>query len=215
MLLVETFPVGDFQCNCSVIADADTKDAIVVDPGGGTERIAEIIAHYDLTVRVILHTHAHLDHIYATREVKEAHGGEICLHQGDLFLYEGFAMQAAMFGWQVRPTVPVDRFLEHDEVVPFGKRQALVLHTPGHTPGSLCFEVKDPDDRRTLLFSGDTLFQRSIGRTDLPGGDSRLILRSIRERLYTREPDTVVIPGHGPSTTLAEEAKKNPFVRAS
>jgi hydroxyacylglutathione hydrolase len=213
VLLRETFVAGSFECNCSVLACGDTKDAVIIDPGGEVERIAQIVAHYDLEVRAIIHTHAHLDHIYCTRDVKQAHGGEVCLHKGDAFLYDAFAMQAAMFGWQVRPTVPVERWLEHGDRITLGKRELEVIHTPGHTPGSLCFELVDRDVGR-LLFAGDTLFKRSIGRTDLPGGDAALIEKSIRERLYTRELDTVVIPGHGETTTLGDEARKNPFVRA-
>lgn len=213
MLLRETFPAGPFECNCTILACGDTKDAVVIDPGGETARIAEIIAQYDLTVRAIIHTHAHLDHIYCTRDVKQAHGGTIGLHKADAFLYDGFAMQAAMFGWQARDTLPVERWLEHDDRIELGKRELAVIHTPGHTPGSICFEVHDPDAGR-LLFAGDTLFRGSVGRTDLPGGDSELIEKSIRERLYTRDLDTIVIPGHGPTTKLGDEARSNPFVRA-
>lgn len=212
MLLVETFPAGPLQCNCSIVACADTKDAVVVDPGGETERIAEIVGHYDLTVRSIIHTHAHLDHIYCTHDVKQAHGGEICLHRGDTYLYDGFAMQCAMFGLPAREVSPVDRFVEHGDKIACGKHGLGVIHTPGHTPGSICFEITDGS--RTIVFAGDTLFRRSVGRTDLPGGDARALQRSIRERLYTRDLDAIVVPGHGPSTTLGEEAKANPFVRA-
>jgi hydroxyacylglutathione hydrolase len=208
VLLRETFPAGPFECNCTVLACGDTKDAVVIDPGGEVERIAQIVDQYDLTVRAIIHTHAHLDHIYCTRDVREAHGGTVCLHKGDAFLYDGFAMQAAMFGWKVGGTTPVERWIEHGDEIEMGKRKLCVVHTPGHTPGSVCFEVEG------LLFSGDTLFRRSIGRTDLPGGDSKLIQQSIRERLYTRDLDTLVIPGHGPTTKLGDEAKANPFVRA-
>jgi glyoxylase-like metal-dependent hydrolase (beta-lactamase superfamily II) len=211
MLLLETFPVGSFQCNCSVLACADTKEAVIVDPGGEHLRILEILRHYDLTVRWIVHTHAHLDHIYETRDVKEQAGGTIALHRDDTFLYEGFAMQAAMFGWRARPVLPVEHWLEHGETLQFGKRSAEVVHTPGHTPGSCCFRVAVPD-AEPLLFAGDTLFARSIGRTDLPGGDFPTIERSIRSRLYTLDPDTVVIPGHGPRTTIGDEARDNPFV---
>lgn len=213
MILRETFPAGPLQCNCTVLACGDTKDAVVIDPGGETTRIAEIAAQYDLTVRSIIHTHAHLDHIYCTRDVKEAHGGDICLHRGDAFLYDGFAQQAMMFGWRPRAALPVERWLEHGDSIELGKRALSVIHTPGHTPGSLCFEIADPDAGR-LLFSGDTLFRRSVGRTDLPGGDSATLLRSIKERLYSRDLDTVVIPGHGATTKLGDEAKANPFVRA-
>lgn len=213
MLLRETFAAGPFECNCTVLACGDTKDAVIIDPGGETTRIAEIVARYDLTVRAIVHTHAHLDHIYCTHEVKTAHGGQVCLHKGDAFLYDGFAAQAAMFGWRPQATVPVERWLEHGDSVELGKRSLAVIHTPGHTPGSLCFEVADPDFGR-VLFAGDTLFRRSVGRTDLPGGDSATLVRSIKERLYSRDLDTLVIPGHGPSTKLGDEARANPFVRA-
>lgn len=213
MLLRETFPAGPLECNCTVLACGDTKDAVIVDPGGETEKIAELVAHYDLTVRAIIHTHAHLDHILATRDVKEAHGGDICLHRGDTFLYDGIAMQAAMFGWRVRPVVPVERWIEHGDRIDMGKHVLEVIHTPGHTPGSVCFEIRDRD-AGCLVFAGDTLFKRSVGRTDLPGGDTAQLARSIRERLYTRDLDAVVIPGHGPVTKLGDEARANPFVRA-
>src|SRR5687768_9854521 len=124
MLLRETFAAGAFACNCTVLACADTKEAVVIDPGGEVDRIRALIEHYDLTVTAILHTHAHLDHIYCTRDVKQAHGGAICLHRDDLPLYDAFAMQAAMFGWKVRPTAPVDRFVSDGETVAFGKRAA-------------------------------------------------------------------------------------------
>lgn len=179
MLLRETFPAGPLECNCTVLACADTKDAVIIDPGGEVARIAEIVAHYDLTVRSIIHTHAHLDHIFATRDVKEAHGGAICLHRGDTFLYDGIAMQAALFGWQVKSSLPVERWIEHGDTIELGKRVLDVIHTPGHTPGSVCFALVDPDSG-PLLFAGDTLFRRSIGRTDLPGGDSRQIATSIK-----------------------------------
>jgi glyoxylase-like metal-dependent hydrolase (beta-lactamase superfamily II) len=212
VLLVETFAAGPLQCNCSVIACADTKQAVVVDPGGETERIAEIVAHYDLTVGSIIHTHAHVDHIYCTHDVKRVHGGDICLHRADTFLYDGFDQQCMTLRLPRRARSPVDRFVEHGDKIGMGNHGLDVIHTPGHTPGSICFEVTDGS--RTIVFAGDTLFRRSVGRTDLPGGDARTLQRSIREQLYTRDPHAVVVPGHGPSTTLGEEARSNPFVRA-
>lgn len=212
MLLVETFPVGSFQCNCSILGCPDTKEAVVIDPGGDHERVLEVVRHYDLTVRWIIHTHAHLDHIYETRDVKEAAGGTIALHKDDTFLYDGFAMQAAMFGWRVRPVLPVEHWLSDGESLPFGKRAAEVIHTPGHTPGSCCFRVDSAEG--PLLLAGDTLFSRSIGRTDLPGGDFPTIEKSIQQKIYTLDPDTRVIPGHGPRTTVGDEARHNPFVHA-
>ena len=212
MLLCETFPVGPLMCNCTILADSETKEAIVVDPGGDAERIAEIAAHHGLTVRHIVHTHGHIDHIFGTREVKERLGGAIELHAGDLFLYDGFAMQAQFLGLpSERGVLPVDRFLAHGDELEFGKKNLRVLHTPGHTPGSVCFSLVDADTG--LVFSGDTLFRRSVGRTDLWGGDQPSLFRSIRERLYTLAPETVVVPGHGPKTTIEEESAKNPFVQ--
>ena len=210
MLLRETFAAGPLQCNCTVLACPESRDALVIDPGDETERIADIVKSNDLRVVAIIHTHAHLDHIFCTREVKQEHGGEICLHKGDTFLYDGIAVQAAMFGWQVEEALPIERFVEHGDEIIFGKQHALVVHTPGHTPGSVCFEVDNGDEK--IVFAGDTLFRRGIGRTDLPGGDSALIAQSIRERLYTMRPDALVVPGHGPNTTIFEESSKNPFV---
>jgi glyoxylase-like metal-dependent hydrolase (beta-lactamase superfamily II) len=208
MLLCESFPVGAFQCNCSILACGDTKNAVVVDPGGEPERILEVIRHYDLTVTALVHTHAHLDHIAATRDIKEATGAEIHLHEGDRFLYDNFAMQAQMFGWKVRDVLPVDAALCDAQSLAFGKRQLDVMHTPGHTPGSVCFH----EAKEGLLVAGDTLFQRSIGRTDLWGGDYDQILRTIRERLFALPEDTRVITGHGPATTIGAERRQNPFV---
>jgi glyoxylase-like metal-dependent hydrolase (beta-lactamase superfamily II) len=122
-------------------------------------------------------------------------------------------MQAGMFGWKARDTLPVDRWIEHGEKIALGKRELEIIHTPGHTPGSVCFEIHDADAGR-IMFAGDTLFRRSIGRTDLPGGNGKQLAESIKTRLYTRDLDTVVIPGHGPTTKLGEEARANPFVRA-
>jgi len=211
VLLVETFQAGPSLCNCTVLACADTRHAVVIDPGGETRRIAEIVLHYDLTVRAIIHTHGHIDHIYCTDDVKRQYGGEICLHRGDAFLYDAFHQQCAMFGLPRRGVSAVDRFVEHGDTVALGEHAIEVIHTPGHTPGSVCFEVVD--GARTVLFAGDTLLRRSVGRTDLPGGDTGALHRSIRERLYTRNPGAVVVPGHGPSTTLGEELRGNPHVR--
>ncbi len=211
MILLETFAVGDFECNCSILACEETKEAVVVDPGGDPDEIMQVIKHYGLTVKMAIHTHAHLDHIAATRDVKEQTGATIALHKDDLFLYDGFEVQARMFRWQVRPVLPVDHFLTHGETLAFGKREATVIHTPGHTPGSCCFATSS--QRGPLLFAGDTLFQGSVGRTDLPGGDFPTLERSIRERLYSLDPDTLVIPGHGAPTSIGDETRANPFVR--
>ena len=212
MLFRETFPAGAFACNCTVLACDKSKEAIIIDPGGEVKRIRGIIEHHGLSVKAIIHTHAHLDHIHCTRQVKEQHGGDICLHKDDLFLYEGIEMQAQMFGWQVDKTLPVDRYIDEGDTILFGDEAALTLHTPGHTPGSICFEIQA--GKQSIIFAGDTLFRRGIGRTDLPGGNTQQLLASIQSSLYTRAPDALVVPGHGPNTTIEEEAAKNPFVTA-
>jgi glyoxylase-like metal-dependent hydrolase (beta-lactamase superfamily II) len=217
VLLFETFPVGPLECNCSIIGCPDTKEAIVVDPGGDADRIEEVLRHYDLSVRYIIHTHAHFDHMGATRDVKERAGEAalapaIAVHDADKFLYDGYLIQAKMFRVEARPTLPVDHWLVDGESLPFGKLSTKVLHTPGHTPGSCCFHLEI--DGRSLLLSGDTLFAGGIGRTDLPGGDYPTLEKSIRSRLYSLDGDTLVIPGHGPATKIGDEARNNAFVRA-
>jgi glyoxylase-like metal-dependent hydrolase (beta-lactamase superfamily II) len=211
-VLVESFPVGVLSCNCTIVACEKTREAIVVDPGGDADRILDVVRSNGLTVKEIVHTHAHFDHVLATREVHDATKARVRLHPGDSFLYENLAMQASWLGMRVEQEAPpVDAPLRANETVTFGAEGALVLHTPGHTPGSVCFSLKT--DRGMLLLAGDTLFQGSIGRTDLPGGDSEQILESIRKKLLPLDDDTRVICGHGPETTIGRERKKNPFVR--
>ena len=162
----------------------------------------------------IVHTHAHFDHVMGTGQVAARTGAEILLHGADRWLYDNVPMQAQMFGlWGPadEPPPPPSRELAGDEVLPFGRREAHALHTPGHTPGSMCFLVHE-EGSAPLVFAGDTLFRRSIGRTDLWGGSHDTILRSIRERLLTLPEETVVVAGHGPDTTIGAERASNPFL---
>jgi hydroxyacylglutathione hydrolase len=207
----ETFPVGPLQCNCTILGDPATGTALVVDPGDDAEEILRRLAAHGLRAAALVHTHAHFDHVGATRRVSEATNAAIHLHEGDLFLYENLAMQGAAFGFEFDDVLPVSRFVKNGDAVASGAISVEVLHTPGHTPGSVCFKLGGANP---LVFSGDTLFQRSIGRTDLWGGDVRAIERSIKTRLYTLPEGTLVIPGHGPETTIGEERAMNPFVRA-
>ena len=214
MLLRETFPAGPFECNCTILACGDTKDAVVIDPGGEIERIAEIVAQYDLAVRAIVHTHAHLDHIYCTRDVKDRHGGTICLHRGDAFLYDGFAAQAAMFGWQVRDTRPVERWIEDGDRIELGKRE---LDRDPHARAHAGLGVLR--GRRPRRGPPAVRRRHAVPALRRPHRPARRRLRrrsqrSIKERLYTRDLDTLVVPGHGPTTQLGDEARGNPFVRA-
>lgn len=209
--LVATFPVGQLQCNCSIIADPVSREAAVIDPGGDPQKIVDLLEKHGLKAKYLLHTHAHFDHILGSRAVAEKTGAKICLHKGDEWLYNNLATQGQFIGWDLgkEQTLPVDQFLEDDEELHLGALTAKVIHTPGHTPGSLCFSVVHNESH---LFAGDTLFQHSIGRTDLWGGDFDEILKSIRQKLFVLDDSTEVIAGHGSNTSIWEEKKNNPFV---
>jgi hydroxyacylglutathione hydrolase len=206
--LIETFPVGPLQCNCSIVVDEATLEAVVIDPGDEPERILTALSSAGVRPLALLHTHAHLDHITATREVAETTGALIRLHPADRPLYEALPEQAAFFGLSAREPRPLDAPLSDGEVIRFGRSSLRAIHTPGHTPGSMCFVLEGDEP---LLFSGDTLFRRSIGRTDLRGGDTDAILASIREKLFALPGGTPVVCGHGPGTTIDEERRLNPF----
>ena len=206
--LIETFPVGPLQCNCTILADPVSREAVVIDPGDEPDRILRELESMKLKAVALLHTHALLDHSTGSRQVREATGAPIRLHPDDRPLYDALPEQAAFFGLQAQTPLPPDAPLANGELVRFGPFALTAIHTPGHTPGSMCFEL--PGDK-PLLFSGDTLFRRSIGRTDLWGGDTEAILASIREKLFALPGDTTVVCGHGPETSIGEEKRLNPF----
>jgi glyoxylase-like metal-dependent hydrolase (beta-lactamase superfamily II) len=208
-MLITTFPVGPLQCNCSVIACPETKEAIIVDPGGDADKIMEFVKANNLTVKYLIHTHAHFDHILATGDIKNATGAKICLHEKDKFLYDNLQGQGMLFGFKAKKPTAIDHYLSDEEIIEIGKVKTKVLHTPGHTPGSLCFTVAD---KESTVFAGDTLFNGSIGRTDLPGGSFDTIIKSIKNRLFALDDSTEVVPGHGDSTNIWREKKYNPFV---
>ncbi len=205
---VETFPVGPLQCNCSILVDEATREAIVIDPGGEPERILKALAAARVKPVALLHTHAHFDHITATTELSRVTAAAIRLHPADRPLYDALPEQAAVFGLSAEVPEPPDAPLSDGEVIRFGGFHIRAIHTPGHTPGSTCFAL---EGESPLLFSGDTLFRRSIGRTDLWGGNTSAILSSIREKLFALPGDTPVVCGHGPGTTIEEEKRLNPF----
>ncbi len=209
-LIRKTFSVPPLGCNCSIIGDPVTKQAVVIDPGGAPERILHEVEALGLTVSHILHTHAHLDHFLASSEIKKSTGAAICLHQDDLQLWNNLELQCRVFGVSYVPALPPDHWLMDEEKVMLGQVPIVALHTPGHTPGSISFYL--PNDK--LVLAGDTLFRGSIGRTDLWGGNFEAIEQSIRERLYTLDDMTVVITGHGPDTEIGVEKEMNQFVRA-
>lgn len=209
-MICKTFPVPPLSCNCSILGDSITKRAIVVDPGGDPQRILQEVRTLGFTVVSVLHTHAHFDHFLASGEMKKATGATLCLHPDDRQLWEMLEMQCRLFGVPYAPVPQPDYWLQDEGKIIVGGLEGIALHTPGHTPGSMCFSF--PEER--LLLAGDTLFRGGIGRTDLWGGDFGAIERSIKERLYSLDDETRVITGHGPETRIGFEREYNPFVKA-
>lgn len=213
-MIFESFPVGLFQCNCVVLGDEATREAVVIDPGDDLDKIREVLDHYRLTLRHTLHTHGHLDHIGAAGDLCRERGGRALIHPGDLPLWRSYPDQAALFGLPRRELPEPGGALKGGEAIQVGALRLEVLETPGHTPGSVCLAMAS-HPRETgapVLFSGDTLFWKGIGRTDLWGGDYRTLMASIREKVFSMSPDTIVHPGHGPETSIADERRSNPFL---
>ena len=206
----KTFPVPPLGCNCTILGDPITKQAIIVDPGGAHETILKQVQEMGLTIVSVVHTHAHFDHFLASGAIKHATDATLCLHPDDRRLWEMLDVQCRMFGIPYVPAPLPEYWLHDEEKIIVGGVEGVALHTPGHTPGSMCFFF--PSD--ALVVAGDTLFRGGIGRTDLWGGDGEAIQRSIRERLYTLEEDTRVVTGHGPETQIGFERENNPFVQA-
>jgi len=209
-MIHEILPVGMLACNCSVLGDEKSREAVVIDPGDDIDRVQEILSRHKLRVRYIIATHAHIDYVGGIEKLKRATGAAVLMHEGDLPLYQNLALQAAWLGVQPPEAVEVDQFLKDGDAVHWGPHSLEVLHTPGHSPGSLCLHLPGAERR---IFSGDTLFQSSIGRTDLWGGSFDQILRSIKNTLLPFPDATPVFPGHGPATTIGEERETNPFLQ--
>jgi glyoxylase-like metal-dependent hydrolase (beta-lactamase superfamily II) len=209
-MIVETFPVGLLQCNCTILGSEQTREAIVIDPGDEAQLVLDRLRHHRLTARHIIATHGHIDHVGGLKELKEATGAPVYLHRGDLFLYQALPMQAALIGVAAPPATEIDEHLDEGDELGAGEIKITVHHTPGHTPGSLCFYTPADGAR---LFAGDTLFMGSIGRTDLWGGSFEEIMHSLYSKVITLPEETVVIPGHGPVTTIGREKRSNPFLQ--
>jgi len=209
-MIHSVIPVGLlFQQNCAVLADEDTREAFLIDPGDEPGIILAEIDRLKVNVKAILITHAHLDHVSALAETKEALGVPVYMHPGEQALYDSIDQQAAMFGLPAPRKTTIDHPLEEGQQLQLGKYTFQALSTPGHSPASISFYI--PQAKRVI--AGDTLFRRSIGRTDLPGGSLERLLKSIRTKLLTLPPDTEVYPGHGPETTIQDEARHNPFLK--
>ena len=207
-IIQKTFAVPPLGCNCSILGDPESREAVIVDPGGNPEQLLDEVRRLGLTVVRILHTHAHFDHFLASGDIRKATQAPLCLHPDDERLWKMLDVQCQAFGVPSLPVPEPDCWIQDGEALSFGSVFGQALHTPGHTPGSLSFHFAG----QHLLLSGDTLFRGGIGRTDLWGGDARAIQSSIRERLFTLDSDTRVIPGHGPATQIGLEREYNPFV---
>src|ERR1017187_3382781 len=208
LMIHKILSVGPLQCNCSIIGDEITQDAMVIDPGDDIEDIVAIIDQHKLQVKQIVITHAHIDHVGGAMKLRARTGAPILLNQNDYALLKMLDVQASWLGMKSPGKVEIEADLTHDQILRAGSLAANVLHTPGHTEGSVCLYF--PAEK--LLIAGDTLFARSIGRTDLPGGSYAKIMRSLHDSVLTLPDDTAVIPGHGPVTTIGEEREENPFL---
>lgn len=207
-MIQETFPVGPLQCNCTILGDEQAGEAIVIDPGENISRIHKRLQELGLKLKQILVTHGHIDHVGGALKLKKLTGAPILLNENDLPLLQMMDMQAGWLGVETPEVAPPDASLTDGMTVGLPAIPAQVLHTPGHTQGSICLHFAPLN----MVIAGDTLFAGSIGRTDLPGGDSRQILRSIEARLLALPDETRVIAGHGPDTTIGRERETNPFL---
>ena len=208
-LLRVTFPVGPLRSNCTLLANLETREAIVIDPGDEIADILARLARRRLTLKQIIVTHAHIDHIGGAAQLKRVTGAPVLFHQADLPILGMLEMQAAWLGIPTPEQVALDESANDGLVASIAGLEAEVIHTPGHTPGSICLLFP----KQELLLAGDTLFAGSVGRTDLPGGDTRTLLRSIHTRLLPLPDKTLVVPGHGAETTLDVERETNPFLQ--
>jgi len=214
-MLIETQAVGPVFKNGFIVACERTREAVFIDPGDEVAMLLAYVERQKLSIRYILLTHAHIDHVTGVPQAKRALQVPICLHRGDLFLYEGALDQARMFGFKMEPPPPIDRFYEKDEAIRFGDLEVRPYHTPGHCPGGVCLAIGaagQPPHSSQDLFVGDTLFAGSIGRTDLVGGDYATLMNSIHNVLFAFGDDARVYPGHGESTTIGRERRTNPFL---
>jgi hydroxyacylglutathione hydrolase len=221
-LIHKILPVGPLQCNCQILVDEFSGRAAVIDPGDEADRISAQIQLIEqqiqkpVQIELLLHTHAHFDHFAATRAIKQntAKQADICLHAADQLLYSKLVDQGLMFGFEFDEPLAVNRLLQDSETFTVGHMKFECIHTPGHSPGGLSFRLNQDTSNKIpeIVFTGDTLFAGSIGRTDLWGGDTDLLLSSIRQRLFVLDDDTKVHPGHGPTSCIGIEKTENPFL---
>lgn len=210
---IDTLPIGSLSCNATLIHHLETKEAVLVDPGDKLEEALSLLEQQKLNLKMILHTHAHFDHIACSDDLRDKTNASLHLHEEDNDLFMNLQAQGMLFGFNLKaPKKGPDHFFKDRETYSFLEYKNIleVFHTPGHTPGSSCFYINLFDT--PILLSGDTLFHESIGRTDLPGGSYKTIIKSIKNKILSLPEETIVIPGHGPHTTIAHEKQHNPFL---
>lgn len=207
-LILECLTVPPFQSNCWILGCSETQAAVVIDPGDEAGILKTLEAH-NLTLKYLIHTHGHLDHVSATAAIQQQTGAPVLIHKEDQILLDNLELQGTMFGLTAPEVPTVDRYIGEGDAIDWSGHTLSVIETPGHSPGGVCLNLEG----EKILFAGDTLFQDSIGRTDLWGGDCEQLLDSIREKLWQLDDDTVVCPGHGPRTTIGREKRENPFLQ--
>ncbi len=206
-MIIKKLAVGPIQANCFIVGCDQTKEAVVIDPGGDADRILMALAESKLTVKYILNTHGHFDHVSENKKIKDVTGADILIHELDKPMLDQLEMSASMFGLNVENSPPPDKTVDDGDTISFGSVTLKVIHTPGHSPGGVSFYTDGH------AFVGDTLFAGSVGRTDLPGGSMQTLVESIQKKLFVLGDDVVVYCGHGPETTIRDEKKYNPFVK--
>jgi len=203
-MLIEKFTVGPLETNCYIVSDAGSKEALIIDPGDEPDLLIDYIKGNNLILKYIICTHCHFDHIAVLSDIKEATGASVVIHKDDLDLYNNIQKQGLMWGFEIEPLPEPDIFVSDGDILTIGKIEFKILHTPGHSPGGLCILSGG------ILFSGDTLFYGSVGRTDLPGGNIEKLKKSFKYLMELPE-KTIVMPGHGPETTIGKEKIDNFF----
>ena len=207
-LILECLVVPPFESNCWILGCSETEEAVVIDPGDAAG-ILQTFKTHQFTVKYLIHTHGHIDHVSATAAIQRQTGAPVFLHEADQILLDNLTLQGTMFGLTAPPAPTVDKYICEGDEINWGQHTLSVIDTPGHSPGGVCLNLEGEQ----ILFAGDTLFQGSIGRTDLWGGDSEQLLDSIQEKLWRLDDDTIVCPGHGPRTTIGREKRENPFLQ--
>ena len=207
-MIIKQLTVGPIQVNNYVVIDEESKDAIIIDNGGETDLVLEVLKEHGATLKYILNTHGHFDHIYGEKDLKETTGAKVLIHKDDEYLVQNIKKDCALFGMTAVEPVEIDEFIEDGQEIVLSGLTFKVIHTPGHTPGGVCYLIDN------ILFAGDTLFKNSIGRTDLPKGDFATLSNSIKSKLFTLDENITVYCGHGAPTTIGYEKLNNPYIGA-